>query len=177
MRPSPDELLAGLRLSLNETLLPKVEDRWARYVGAAMDLVIEHLRLRLAGERSVLDEDSADMAAVLASVIGRAAALGAGSGDSGHPRWGELAELLSPAARPAEYDTPRDDLAAATARNERLRGSVVAAMHWLDEAEARGGGPDVEELRDELLRLTRRQVDRVTGLVEPLFMTFGPVAK
>jgi hypothetical protein len=172
MRPSPDELLAGLRLSLNDTLLPNVEDRWARYVGTAMDLVLQHLQLRLAGEHDAIAEDSADMAAVLAAVAGRAAELGARSTGAGRPEWGELSELL---AAFGNRSTEADD--DATARNEHLRAAVVAAMRWLDDADPAGEHPDAGELRVELLRLTRRQVDRVTPLVEPLFMTFGPVAK
>ncbi|MFB7222742.1 hypothetical protein [Streptomyces sp. NPDC056227] len=172
MRPSPDQLLASLRLSLNETLLPKVEDRWARYVGTAMDLVIQHLQLRLAGEMDALDEDSADMAAVLAAIGGRAAALGAQTEGTAGSRWAELAELL-----PSPADGAHDhDLGDATARNERLRGAVVAVMRWLDEAGAQGESPAVREMRDEVHQLVRRQVDRTKPLVAPLFMSFGPVA-
>lgn len=171
MRPSPDELLASLRLTLNETLLPKIEDRWARYSGTAMDLVLQHLQLRLAGETDALDADSADMIAILAAIGSRAAALGAESGEDG-PRWGELADLaLSPAPEQATRD-----LGDATARNEELRGSVVAVMRWLDETDARGEIPAVQEVRDEVHRLVRRQVDRTKPMVEPLFMSFGPVA-
>lgn len=184
MRPSPDELLASVRLSLNETLLPKVEDRWARYVGTAMDLVLQHVQLRLAGELDVLDADSADMVAVLAAVGGRAAALGAGPGDTGGPRWGDLADLaLSPAEDTETGETGgtggtgrTGGLSDATVRNEELRGRVVAVMGWLDQADPRGDDPDLRALRDEVHQLVRRQVDRTKPLVEPLFMAFGPVA-
>ncbi|GAA0997340.1 hypothetical protein GCM10009555_094720 [Acrocarpospora macrocephala] len=158
MRPSPDDLLDSLRLSLNETLLPHVEDRWARYAGAAMDLLLQHLKLRLAGEGDALAEDSADMLAVLAAIGGSAAALGG--------EWDSLAELVAGAAG----DPPGD----ATARNEQLRGVIVAVMRWLDEAE--GADPAVQDLRDEVYRLVRRQVDRTKPMVEPLFMSFRPVA-
>ncbi|MGX4694850.1 hypothetical protein [Streptomyces sp. JNUCC 63] len=157
---------------MNETLLPKVEDRWARYVGTAMDLVIQHLQLRLAGELDALGEDSADMAAVLAAIGGRAAALGARTEGSDGPRWAELAELLpSPAGSVHHHD-----LGDATTGNERLRGAVVAVMRWLDEADAQGDSPAVREMRDEVHQLVRRQVDRTKPLVTPLFMSFGPVA-
>lgn len=168
MRPSPEELLDSLRLSLNETLLPKVEDRWARYVGTAMDLVLQHLKLRLAHEGDVLAEDDADMLAVLASLGTRAAALAEQDTAATAPRWEELAGLVG-AARTAEAGEH-----GATARNEELRGVVVAVMRWLDEAD--GADPAVEEMRDEVYRLVRRQVDRTRPLVEPLFMSFRPVA-
>ncbi|MFD7407819.1 hypothetical protein ACFV7R_35340 [Streptomyces sp. NPDC059866] len=157
---------------MNDTILPKVEDRWARYVGTAMDLVIQHLRLRLAGELDALDEDSADMSVVLAGIGSRAAALGARSDGTPGLRWAELAELL-----PASADgAGGHDLGDATARNERLRSSVVAVMHWLDETDAHGENADVREMRDEVHRLVRRQVDRTKPMAAPLFMAFGPVA-
>jgi hypothetical protein len=31
-------------------------------------------------------------------------------------------------------------------------------------------------VRDSLMRLVRRQLDRATAFVEPLFMSFGPAA-
>lgn len=168
MRPSPDDLLDSLRLSLNETLLPKVEDRWARYVGTAMDLVLQHLKLRLAQEGGLLEEDSADMLESLASLGTRAAALAEQPAGNNGPRWEELTELITDAAHPGargEHD--------ALARNEELRSAVIAVMQWLDEAES--AAPEAREMRDEVYRLVRRQVDRTTPMVEPLFMSFRPV--
>lgn len=168
MRPSPDELLDSLRLSLNETLLPKVEDRWARYVGTAMDLVLQHLKLRLAQEGGVLEEDSADMLASLAALGTRAVTLAERSTDNGGPRWEELAELISDAADPKTRGVHDP-----TARNEELRSAVITVMRWLDEAESTA--PEVREMRDEVYQLVRRQVDRTKPMVEPLFMSFRPV--
>lgn len=171
MRPSLDELLASLRSSLSETILPAVEDRWARYVGTAMDLVLEHLQLRLAGESSSLAEDSADMAAVLSGVAQRVAALGA-EGDEAQQR---LAASLGNVLPAASAGAVPADLAQLTAQNERLRGSVVDVLRWLDE----GGDKqtaEIDGIRDEVYRLVRRQTDRNTALVRPLFMSFGPVA-
>lgn len=155
----------SLRLSLNETLLPEVRDRWARYVGAAMDLVLQHLRLRLAGEHDALTEDNADMLAVLAAIGSRAAALGGHTG--GSSRWEELAALVADVADGTAEGT-------ATARNEELRGAVVAVMRWLDAADEED--PEVARMRDEVYRLVRRQMDRITPMVEPLYMSFRPVA-
>lgn len=173
MRPSSDELLASLRYSLSETILPKVEDRWARYVATAMDLVLEHLQLRLAGESSSLTEDSADMAAVLAGVADTAAALD-GEGDA---RRREIAASLGRLLpEPGGPPPAAGDVAALTAQNERMRATVVQVMRFLDDAEDGGGVPELEELRDRVYRLVRRQADRSTALVQPLFMSFGPAA-
>jgi hypothetical protein len=162
VRPSPLDLLATLRTSLNDTLLPAIEDRWARYVANAMDLVLQHLELRLDGELDALAEDSADMAETLGQVVRRAAAAGAG--------WEGLGALVP---EPGSAPSP---LAEATAHNERLRAVVVDAIHWLDAHEAELEATAVEEVRNALMLLTRRQLDRATRFVEPLFMSFGPVA-
>lgn len=170
MRPSPDELLASLRLSLNDTIMPKVEDRWARYVGTAMDLMIQHIQLRLAGELDALKDDSADMAEILAGIAGKAADRGARGKDDEQALWTSLADLLTASAHPISAD----GLADATAVNERFRTMVVDVMRWLDEHDDAEERPQIQEIRDELYQLVRRQIDRTKPLVEPLFMSFGP---
>lgn len=162
MRPAPIDLLATLRTSLNDTLLPTIEDRWARYVANAMDLVLQHLELRLAGEADALTEDSADMAATLAAVVQRAAAAGAD--------WEGLGALVP------EAGTAPSPLAEATTHNERLRAVVVDVIGWLDEHETRLDPAVVGEVRDTVMQLVRRQLDRTTAFVRPLYMSFGPVA-
>ena len=169
MRPTQRDLLATLRTSLNDTLLPKIEDRWARYVANAMDLVLQHLELRVAGEADALAEDSADMAHTLAEVVQRAATAAADD-DSAADRWAALADLV-PAAT-----TVGASLTAATDGNERLRAAVVDVLRWLDENDSGVDPAAVSEVRDTLHQMIRRQTDRMTVLVKPLFMSFGPVA-
>ncbi len=162
MRPAPLDLLATLRTSLNDTVLPAVEDRWARYVGNAMDLVLQHLELRLGGELDALAEDSADMASTLATVVQRASTEGG--------TWGGLGELVPDAGTaPSPFDE-------ATAHNERLRGVVVEVIHWLDAHESSLDPTAVAEVRDTVMQLGRRQLDRANTFVKPLFMSFGPAA-
>jgi hypothetical protein len=162
VRPAPLDLLATLRTSLNDTLLPAIEDRWARYVANAMDLVLQHLELRLAGELDSIAEDSADMATTLSQVVQRAA--GAGTA------WEGLGALVP------EAGSAPSPLEEATAHNERLRSVVVAVIRWLDAHEPELDPSAVDEVRDSLMRLVRRQLDRATAFVEPLFMSFGPAA-
>ena len=169
MRPTQRDLLATLRTSLNDTLLPAIEDRWARYVANAMDLVLQHLELRVAGEADALAEDSADMASTLGVVVQRAARA-AQDDAAAADRWAALADLVPAAA------TVGTSLASATDRNERLRGAVVDVLRWLDENESEVEATVVSELRDTVHQMIRRQMDRMSTLVEPLFMSFGPVA-
>lgn len=161
MRPSPDELLMSLRVSLNDGLLPHVTDRWARYVGTAMDLVLQHLQLRLAGELDAIEADNADMAATLANVASR------GNGS----RWVPPLDALP---EPAELRP--GSLTSATELNETLRGQVVAVLRWLDATDPDGQDDELRAVRDDVHRLIRRQVDRINPLVEPLYMSFRPAA-
>lgn len=170
MRPAREELLQSLRVSLNDTLLPSVTDRWARYVGIAMDLVLQHLQLRLAGELNAVQADNADMSAALAGIAGRAAT--AASGPDGG-RWQALLDQLSGGTAPADGNGP---LATATQSNEALRRQVVDVLRWLDAEDPADVDDELRTVRDELHRLIRRQVDRVNPLVEPLYMSFRPVA-
>ena len=168
MRPTQPDLLATLRTSLNDTLLPKIEDRWARYVANAMDLVLQHLQLRVVGEFDALAEDSADMASTLAEVV-QGAAAAAAADTSAVGRWSELADLV-PAASSLGTSLPET-----TDRNEQLRAAVVDVMRWMDDNEAAVDEMAVAEIRETLTQMIRRQTDRMTALVEPLFMSFGPV--
>ncbi|HJQ42189.1 MAG TPA: hypothetical protein VJ831_03825 [Jatrophihabitantaceae bacterium] len=162
MRPDPDQLLQSLRVSLNETVAPAVTDRWARYVATAMDLVLQHLQLRLAGELDALGADNADMAETLAGIASAAAA-------GSYPP--HLTERLQGTLTGPAPNGTTPDLTSATESNEALRAQVVAVLRVLDEPDA---GDGAEAVRDELHRLIRRQVDRIGALVTPLHMSFGP---
>lgn len=175
MRPTQEELLATLRTSLNDTLVPAIDDRWARYVATAMDLVLQHLSLRVTGELDTLTDDSADMASVLAGLAQRAADAGrtaeqAGDHDAA-AAWEALALIAVQTQAPTETT-----LTPLTRQHEHLRATVVDALRWLDAAEGVVDDAGRATLSDELHHLVRRQTDRMTEIVRPLFMAFGPVA-
>jgi hypothetical protein len=176
VRPDPDQLLQSLRVSLADTLVPAIEDRWARYVATAMDLVLQHLQLRLAGELDALGEDNLDMTQTLAALATTAARAGTDAL--------EVRDVLAPVlealsgAPPSEPSGRVGHLEAATRVNEELRARVVAVLGALDRAEAgrtddRTSAP-LATLRDDVHRLIRRQVDRMNPLVAPLHMSFSP---
>lgn len=169
MRPTPDQLLASLRVSLNDTVLPQVDDRWARYVGTAMDLVLQHLQLRFAGELDALGVDNLDMSHTLTELAARAVQLGSQAG-AGTERWERLLAALADHPEP----TSQPLLAPATSLNESLRQRVVDVLRWLDDVDPSDEDADVAAMRADLHRLIRRQVDRVNTFVEPLYMSFGP---
>jgi hypothetical protein len=169
VRPTAEELLASLRLSLNDTVALKIEDRWARYVATAMDLVLQHLQLRLAGELDTMDADSLDMAETLAAVAGQAVRHGEEGGQD-QDKWSALLQRLGTAA-PGDPARRVDE---AVARNEALRGRVVDVLRWLDEIDPDDVDPELHGVRDELHRMVRRQVGRLVPFVEPLYMSFRP---
>ncbi|MFV0463068.1 MAG: hypothetical protein ACK5MP_07750 [Nostocoides sp.] len=166
MRPTTDQLLASLQSSLADMVVPHVEDRWARYVCNAMDLVLEHLRRRAELEGPALAADDADMRSVLAS-------LAALTGEQQTPStagsdWADLATVVS-----CEVPPPADDtLAAETATNEQLRSQIIEVIRWADRQ--RPDNPDLEPVFDQLGHLVRRQVHRTEPIVEPLYMLFTP---
>ena len=157
MRPDPDELLASLRVSLTETIVPALEDRWARYVATAMDLVLQHLQLRQAGELDALTADNVDLAQTLA-------AIGTELGSQPAESYVAVREALAPPPAPGTET--------ATALNEALRGQLVDLLRALDATP-----PDdrVAAWRDEAMRLVRREVDRINPMVAPLYMSFSSV--
>jgi len=169
VRPDPDELLQSLRVSLAETIVPALEDRWARYAATAMDLVLQHLQLRWTGELDALTADNADLAQTLAAI---AAEVATQSSDSYAP----VREALAPLPAPA----PATALASATVLNETLRGQLVDLLRALDAMPLDAGPADaqveaqVEVWRDQALRLVRREVDRVNPMVTPMYMSFSP---
>lgn len=169
MRPSQEDMLETVRISLRDTVLPAVEDRWARYVAQAMDLVLQHVQLRVTGEVDALVEDNADMVGTLAEITATAAAAGSRAAGEEAELWAALAMLAPKAAG----DSAR--LVAATELNEQLRARTIEVLHWLDDNDKRVDARAVQQLRDTVHRLIRRQMDRTTSLVEPLFMAFGPV--
>jgi hypothetical protein len=168
VRPSQEDLLETVRISLRDTVLPAIEDRWARYVAQAMDLVLQHVQLRVTGEVDALTTDNADMVTTLAEVTTTAAAAGSGSAGAEAERWAALAALAPQAA--ADPGRLQD----ATALNEALRCRTVEVLRWLDDNEPHVDTDALEELRGTVHRLIRRQTDRQTAFVEPLFMSFGP---
>ena len=170
MRPTQEDMLETVRISLRDTVLPAVEDRWARYVAQAMDLVLQHVQLRVAGEVDALTADNDDMVSTLAGVTAFAAEAGKRAAGVEAERW---AALATPAPQPATHSAR---LLKTTELNEQLRARTVEVLHWLDQNEPHVEAGAAGQLRDTVHRLIRRQTDRTTALVEPLFMSFGPVA-
>ncbi len=128
MRPTTDELIAGMRNVLEDVLAPELESDWARTMGTQMALMLRHLEGRAEREPRLLEEENARLAAALARAN---AALG------------ERA-----VAAPAEPDgASLDDL---RARNEALREAMSAAL----AAEAAREGADPAALPADRLGVT-----------------------
>lgn len=66
MRPTSDELIAGMRHVLEDVLMPELESDWANAMGAQMALMLRHLEGRAEREPRLLAEENARLAAALA---------------------------------------------------------------------------------------------------------------
>lgn len=65
MRPTIDEILDGVERSFRRDLQPELKSEWAARIGAALLQAIGHVRLRLALDRELLEQEHADLTAVL----------------------------------------------------------------------------------------------------------------
>lgn len=66
MRPTSDELIAGMRHVLEDVLMPELESDWANAMGAQMALMLRHVEGRAEREPRLLAAENARLAAALA---------------------------------------------------------------------------------------------------------------
>lgn len=66
MRPTIDEVLEGVEVSFVRDLLPEIQTEWGRRIAAAVLDAVGHVRLRLAHERRLVEEELADLRGVCA---------------------------------------------------------------------------------------------------------------
>ena len=131
MRPTTDELIAGMRNVLEDVLVPELESDWARTMGTQMALMLRHLEGRAEREPRLLAEENARLAGALAranAILGERAVAApdepeGASLDELRERNGALREAMSaalaaeagregvdPAALPADRLGVTDDL-------------------------------------------------------------------
>lgn len=68
MRPTIDEVLEGVEVSFVRDLLPEIQSEWGRRIAAAVLDAVGHVRLRLAHERRLVEEELADLRGVCAAL-------------------------------------------------------------------------------------------------------------
>jgi preprotein translocase subunit SecA len=168
MRPYPDEILRSMRHSLDEVIIPAVDDAWARYVAKAMAKMLEHLELRWLHEADLLVEDTRDLHDLFQSLERRLSTEGDPQVTAG------VAAALRPVlSDPDAEDVPARSVADLAQRNERYRADLIDVIASLDELI--DTAPDLEaELREEVRRFLRREIDRDNTMARPTFMSFAP---
>ena len=84
-RPTVDEVLAGALHTIENQLLPQLEDTWARAAASQLMGTLEYARALIAGEETIdarIDELEAAIAGLLRDHPGLEAALAGGVGES-----------------------------------------------------------------------------------------------
>ena len=107
MRPTTDELIAGMRNVLEDVLIPELQSDWAQAMGAQMALMLQHVEGRAEREPGFLAGENAKLEGALAQAN---AALGA--------------DAVAVPARPAG-----ETLEALRDHNAALREAITAAIH------------------------------------------------
>lgn len=120
-RPTVDEVLAGALHTIENQLLPNLEDTWARAAASQLMGTLEYARALIAGEETIdarIDELEAAIAGLLRDHPGLEAAL-AGGGDESR-----AFATLDRASRLLRHAVA-DETAAGVAIRERLRPLVT----------------------------------------------------
>ncbi len=107
MRPTTDELIAGMRNVLEDVLIPELQSDWAQAMGAQMALMLQHVEGRAEREPGFLAGENAKLEGALATAN---AALGADAVAVPARAGGETLEALRE-------------------RNAALREAISAAIH------------------------------------------------
>jgi len=168
MRPSPEELLTSARHSLRAVVIPAIDDKWARYVASAVELVLEHVQLRIEQEPALLRADNADMLGLLREIEQAA---------NSTPNEPHVAGVRATAAAALTGGALAVDAGPAelTAANEHYRSALANIIDSLnDGATAAPGSAAVERIRHSIREVLLRQVGRQEQLARPLFMSFAP---
>lgn len=120
-RPTVDEVLAGALHTIENQLLPQLEDTWARAAASQLMGTLEYARALIAGEETVdarIDELEAAIAGLLRDHPELEAALAGGEGES------RAFATLDRASRLLRHAVA-DETAAGEAIRERLRPLVT----------------------------------------------------
>ena len=174
MRPYGDELLARMRESLTDVVIPSVADDWPRYVARAMEALLEHLELRWKHELTFLAEDTVDIRELF---DGMHKALTAGDPLAGHEVvQGVVADIESLLAEPARASAAVA-LQAIAEENEAYRTVFEHALVSFDAIDDEAVTAELGDVRSHVRQLLQRQLERDVTLARPTFMHFGAPAR
>jgi hypothetical protein len=65
MMPTTQQMLAAVQRALAEHVAPQIDDQWAQSALRSVDVILNHLQVRVPAEGPMLHEDSRDLVALL----------------------------------------------------------------------------------------------------------------
>ncbi|MCG2840939.1 hypothetical protein L6Q21_08090 [Sandaracinobacter sp. RS1-74] len=153
MMPTSQQMLAAMQLALKEHVTPLVDDQWAQSALRSVDVILNHLQVRVAEEGPMLHADTSELLELL-----RAAGTRAGYADAALHDF--LAEAPATLAGYARVD-------ALQALNHRGREIVDRLLLHCDAQRADAG---VAGLHADLRAYLLRHADRESGFFFPTYV-------
>ena len=179
MRPTIDELLAGVQQALEEVILPDLQSPFARSRARMVARMLDYTRRTLRGEDAWLEVEIAELTDLLGAVEGLfedLTAQGAVPGWLADQRQALEAALRVPADAPAGSDRPASEHEPAqpAAYREHLLRALDQAIVALDRLEETDPRPAVREARARVRTYLKASLERELELTGTRRETVAP---
>ena len=154
MKPSTREIIENIIKSLDEVVLPVVEDKQAASSLRSARTLLDHLARRVEGDADMLLADNADALVVFTTIASRFAGQKAAS---------SIQAFLSTGG-----DESAQSIATLQVRNEAMQNVMDLALRGLPPAGAEGA--DEAAIRAELRAYLGRRLARERDMIFPAFL-------
>ncbi len=172
MRPYPDEIIQGIRWSLENAVIPDLSNDWPQEVAKNCLTLLAVLELRWRKEPQFLTEDTAEMRALFEETLSSFSRSPLASEERLTSLGSELQRTLNAQYSGEEESGPFAPLAA---ENEAFRETLIQLIDGIEEvAEDGKHASEFDKLRHEIHRFLRRQTNRDIQLALPGSMTLRP---
>ena len=165
MRPYPDEIIQGIRWSLENAVIPDLSNEWPQNVARTCLSLLTVLETRWRKEPELLIQDTEEMRELFQSLV-----LAFGKDPlAGDDRLAALGREMQGTLRGAHRGEAEYPSVLVLAReNEAFRETLVHVIEGMEDVAGEGRhNPEFEELRHEIRSLLRRQMDRDNELALP----------
>ncbi|MBI4300412.1 MAG: hypothetical protein HY677_04690 [Chloroflexi bacterium] len=167
MRPYPDELIQGMRWSLQNVIVPELTSDWAKSVAGSLNRLLAIVEVRWQKEAAYLIQDTQEMGELFRTLskafreapLSGQAALGALAK--------EMQQTLTTAHR-AEGEYP--SVPVLTGENAAYRQTLCNVIEGMKDAAKNGASKEtLDGLRHQVRLFLRRQTDRDSELAQATF--------
>jgi hypothetical protein len=165
VRPYPDEIIQGIRWSLENAVIPDLSNEWPQNVARTCLSLLTVLETRWRTEPELLIQDTAEMRGLFQTLV---PAFGEDplAGDESLAALGREMQATLRGAYMGEDEYPSVRVLAR--ENEAFRQTLVHVIEGMEDVAGEGRhNPEFEELRHEIRSLLRRQMDRDNALALP----------